>query len=332
MSLSNVDWRQVLGLRVSLPKKIDIEPTNTCNLACPLCPQSSSHTRKRGFMTLETFGNAISSFDGRVSEVSLYLHGEPFLNPDLPKFVKALSEAGIQTTIATNGLAITDECWRGVLDEGVNAVRFSMDLISRQGFLAYKGLDSYDEARSRLDELIEIKLGQKSDAHLGIRTIYSGQSREELLSFLEYYFKKPGIDDIWFTRPCPWPGSKDPEMLAGRLMKDRKQPCSIARESISICWDGSVVPCSFDHNAEYVLGNVNDAPLDEIVNSEAARSFRKLHANGRRDKIQPCADCMLPRFFFREISLNGALFNKANTAQMDNLFGRIEALMPKLEI
>ena len=38
-----------------IPKEIIIEPTNICNLKCPVCPTNFALTRNKGFMDFELF-------------------------------------------------------------------------------------------------------------------------------------------------------------------------------------------------------------------------------------------------------------------------------------
>jgi radical SAM protein with 4Fe4S-binding SPASM domain len=57
-----------------------------------------------------------------------------------------------------------------------------------------------------------------------------------------------------------------------------------------ITWDGKVVPCCFDKDAEHQLGNLNEASLQEIWNGERYRSFRSQLFRSRKE-IDICANC-----------------------------------------
>ena len=47
-----------------------------------------------------------------------------------------------------------------------------------------------------------------------------------------------------------------------------------------ITWDGKVVPCCFDKDAEYVMGDLNQDSFREIWNGTKYRIFRKSILSG----------------------------------------------------
>ena len=57
-----------------------------------------------------------------------------------------------------------------------------------------------------------------------------------------------------------------------------------------ITWDGKVVPCCFDKDAEHRMGDLNETSFDEIWNGESYRSFRKQIFESR-SKIEMCKNC-----------------------------------------
>jgi radical SAM protein with 4Fe4S-binding SPASM domain len=57
-----------------------------------------------------------------------------------------------------------------------------------------------------------------------------------------------------------------------------------------ISWDGLVVPCCFDKDADYRLGDLKKESFKEVWSSEAYRSFRKKLLSGRKN-IDICANC-----------------------------------------
>lgn len=43
---------------------------------------------------------------------------------------------------------------------------------------------------------------------------------------------------------------------------------------MSVCWNGNVVPCCYDYDEKYILGNVKDQSLAAIWNGEPMRRLR----------------------------------------------------------
>jgi radical SAM protein with 4Fe4S-binding SPASM domain len=57
-----------------------------------------------------------------------------------------------------------------------------------------------------------------------------------------------------------------------------------------ITWDGMVVPCCFDKDAQYRMGNLQDQSLREVWQQKPYQEFRKNILKGR-DQIDICTNC-----------------------------------------
>jgi radical SAM protein with 4Fe4S-binding SPASM domain len=57
-----------------------------------------------------------------------------------------------------------------------------------------------------------------------------------------------------------------------------------------ITWDGKVVPCCFDKDAEYEIGLTNGKSFKDIWHSAEYNSFRE-RVLGDRQSISMCTNC-----------------------------------------
>jgi radical SAM protein with 4Fe4S-binding SPASM domain len=57
-----------------------------------------------------------------------------------------------------------------------------------------------------------------------------------------------------------------------------------------ITWDGIVVPCCFDKDAEYRMGNVGSQTFDQVWNGPGYRRFREAIVRSRGE-IDMCTNC-----------------------------------------
>ena len=57
-----------------------------------------------------------------------------------------------------------------------------------------------------------------------------------------------------------------------------------------LTWDGKVVPCCFDKDAQHVLGSIENVDFSAIWKSNTYRAFRKAVLTGR-NKIDICQNC-----------------------------------------
>jgi len=70
-----------------------------------------------------------------------------------------------------------------------------------------------------------------------------------------------------------------------------KQSCIRPWTSIVINWDGEAVPCCFDKNGTYPMGNINPVrSIQEIWTGQAFRDFRHQLATNRQS-IPMCRNC-----------------------------------------
>ena len=54
--------------------------------------------------------------------------------------------------------------------------------------------------------------------------------------------------------------------------------------------DGDVVPCCYDKNGAYVMGNIKDQKFSDIWHGQKYRAFRK-QVMALRSPIDICRDC-----------------------------------------
>ena len=72
----------------SLPYKLIVDPTNACNLGCPLCPTGlGASERKKGILKFGDFKRIVDESKDYCIELHLYNWGEPTLNKDLIKMI-----------------------------------------------------------------------------------------------------------------------------------------------------------------------------------------------------------------------------------------------------
>lgn len=84
-------------------------------------------------------------------------------------------------------------------------------------------------------------------------------------------------------------------------------PCQRLWTTMSILWDGTVVPCCGDFYGEYKLGNVNGKSIIEIWNDKPMQLLRIKNINKEVSDISPCSTCSIfftptifgiPAFFY----------------------------------
>ena len=87
-------------------KKIYIEITNVCNLACSFC--SIDHRIKKS-ITVEEFESILKKIDKYTDYIYLHVKGEPLLHPKLKELLDLADKYHKHVNITTNGTLLLEK-------------------------------------------------------------------------------------------------------------------------------------------------------------------------------------------------------------------------------
>ncbi len=282
-----------------------IEPTNICNLNCPLCACGSGALRRpSGCMSFSSFRRIVDALPESVGTLYLWGQGEPFIAPGFTDMIRHASDRGLRTITSTNGHFLDDP--DGIIDSGLDTVIVSLDGIDAESYDIYRSggdfsrvCDGIRRLAARVDERgdgpeIEIqylltidnvkntgefdRLARSLGAdHVTYKTVQA-VSMQDGESWLP--------DDLALTR---YRRGAD-----GKLVPDRRRllenRCYRIYHVFQIDWQGNVLPCCFDKDSDHVLGNLLENTIDSIWNGDVFRSFRDaVNCHGR--VIPMCRDC-----------------------------------------
>ena len=267
---------------MTLFKKIYIEVTNCCNLACPFCHRSD---RSKVFMSPAVFAEILEKLRGYTGFISLHVLGEPLLHPDFAQLLALSHQSGLQVNLTTNGTLIS---------------RHQTSLLTapalRQISISLHGLAQVDQQRAdlHLDEIISFAREASCSTLLYISlrlwNLRAGDNEEakawndRLLERLTAAFGVPALRgaDLKAERGIPlaprvflnpeqqfaWPQPSAPD-CGGQGY------CRGLRDHLAILVDGTVVPCCLDAEGLLALGNIIQQPLSEILAGPRARQMRE---------------------------------------------------------
>lgn len=273
-------------------KKVYLEITNICNLACAFCPGTQRAPRMLSREEFETLAGKI-----RPHADYLYFHlmGEPLLHPLLPEFLEIAGGLGFRVMLTTNGTLLPERGEK--LCESPALLKVN---ISLQSFEANAG----GELRNYLDGCTAfaeraIAAGKRCELRLWNRNGLDSLN-PEIEARLEAAFPKPWAKsrEGWRLRENLWlePGEcfDWPDLSA----EDRGEGCFCygLRDQAGVLCDGTVVPCCLDHEGDAALGNLFTQELGEILESGRARAIRDGFSR-RRAVEELCRRCGYARRF-----------------------------------
>ncbi len=283
-----------------------IEPTNICNLRCPLCITGSKlMTRENGIMTLDKFKVLMDEMGAYLLHLTLWSQGEPFVNREFCEMVSYANSKGIRTMTSTNGHFLKENA-DAIVKSGLDTLIVAVDGASQETYekyrvngkfeKVYEGMKAVSAAKKRLNSRTpEIELQfivMKHNEHelqtirelatecgaqvLSLKTaqVYTKEQAEEFLPLNEKY-RRYELDE-----------AGEIKMKLGEI-----NFCRWVLLCPVINWDGVVSPCCFDKNAEYPLGNVFDeGGMKKIWKNETYFQFRK-NVFEKRKSIPICTNC-----------------------------------------
>lgn len=286
------------------PFLLMIEPTNICNLRCPLCITGTDQMKRpQGNINLEEFKKVISEMKKYLLHVTLWSQGEPFINKDFLKMVRVVSDYHIRTMTSTNGYFIKDKA-EEIIESGLSYLIVSVDGISKESYEKYRIGGNFDRVKSGISDLVKIKK-QKNVRHpeIELQFLVMKHNEHEIES-IRKYASEIGVDFLSLKTVQVYTKEQADAFLPENPKFRRyanndhltvnlnvKNICRWLYFCPVINWDGTVSPCCFDKNADIDLGNVfKDGGLKKIWKNKKYNDFRKFLLKGR-ESIPMCKNC-----------------------------------------
>jgi radical SAM protein with 4Fe4S-binding SPASM domain len=301
--LSAITGQNILWGRPSI---LTIEPTNICNLRCPLCATGSGDMqRSNGKMTLETFTKLMELAAGDIFFLILYHQGEPYINKHFLDFVRLAKSHNIYCTTSTNAHYFDDDAINDTIDSGLDSMIISMDGVTQETYEQYRVKGNLEKVIRSLRRFSDIKERRHSKTPLLALQFLVMKHNERELPQLRKLAREIGVDRlliknievhtseeaaVWLPENEKYRRYNFSEERL-EVKNSNKKSCPRPWLSALVNWDGSVVPCCFDKNGGYNMGNIHTAKeLDDIWRGNLFSSFRRRLSADRRS-IDMCRNC-----------------------------------------
>ncbi len=287
------------------PIHVTIEPGNICDQKCPVCETGAGILgRTKGMMTLEVFKKIVDKLHPNVNTILLYFMGEPFLNKDFYDMVKYAKSKGIYVSTSTDANHMDP---KRVIECGINEVSFQLGGTTQETHQIYRVNGKLDKALNNIRECMkEKKLQGNTTTRICMGLIVMKHNEHQVEDWFKLG-KELGVDDV--RTVDPWvrnmeqgkmflPKDKkywfyDEQAFEQGVLKPKKIPnnrCNWIYYSLTINWNGDVVPCCRDPTGRHVMGNILTQDLDEIWNGKELQLFRKAIATDQAN-MEMCKLC-----------------------------------------
>ena len=244
-------------------KKIYIEITNICNLACSFC---SKDNRVKESISIDNFELLMSKIDKYTDYVYLHVKGEPLMHPNLKEVLDICLKYNKKVNITTNGVLI-DKHVDILMHPAVRQINISLHSENDKG----NYLEDINRCVEKLKDKIVIfrywtldsdKLDEKSTKIVENLNSYYELSPEIVESLkIEKHVKIR--DNLYVDKATEfvWPS------LDNDYYNDIGT-CYALKDQLAILVDGTVVPCCLDSCGIIKLGNIYTDSMEDIINSK----------------------------------------------------------------
>ncbi|MEK8023317.1 MAG: radical SAM protein [Candidatus Hydrogenedentota bacterium] len=322
----NALWDQNPSLFFPVPHHVSVEMTNHDNLSRLRSPQKLSK-RSVGWMSDRHLDMLVESLPFPPGDVSCHMDlwdfGEPLTHKGTINFIERIARKGVRVDLYTNGLLLDESVAARLLDSGVDAIFYRMDAATAEVYERVSGdRNLFEKARKNLDALIRLRKQRGGSTipwkpELAVQITEMPETAGDVNAFMDLYdmagevtkstVSKLGrspepeavIREVYKTdKPIEHAMIRHDNLFRGRVeRKDGSDytplfrfPCRQLLAGPHILWDGSIVPCREDIDAEEVIGRLEDGLL-EVWKSDPMKRFITMHCRGAWAESSFCAIC-----------------------------------------
>ncbi len=290
----------------AMPMSIAIEPTTSCNLRCPECPSGlRSFTRPTGMLQADLFKRTIDELASTLSYLTFYFQGEPYLHPQFLELVQYASSQKIYTATSTNAHYLNEEMAKKTIQSGLDRLIISIDGTTQDTYEAYRVGGKLDKVIEGAKNIIRWKKELKSLTPFVVFQFLVVKPNEHQIDEVNRLAREIGVDHVALKTAQIYDYKNGSELIPtndkySRYRREADGTYTIKNELLSHCWkmwqscvitwDGKIVPCCFDKDAHYVMGDLQKQSFKEIWRSEKYNSFRASILRSRNE-IEMCRNC-----------------------------------------
>jgi MoaA/NifB/PqqE/SkfB family radical SAM enzyme len=287
------------------PLLLNVELWNECNEACLFCrsndgvihsPDENIKNIPKGKADLNLVLKSIKDFHKRLLLFIPYINGEPLISPILPNVLSYCKSMKVGTLVASNGISLD-------LNKSLMLIENDLDFLK----VHISGMtNEVHRIQHRSGDINKILRNIKNFQKLNKK-----KSTLVMLDYISYNHNNHQIDEaknfciendlIFNLRPGNNKFLEATESTNIPNINVSKKPCDWIWGTLSIDWNGAVLPCC-DHvlwPGQNEYGNLNKTSAYDIWHGKKIIDFRESIINCGRDANMVCKDCKKEGIYFK---------------------------------
>lgn len=288
------------------PYAASIEPTSHCNLHCAECPSGNgSLNRPHGYITFDLYKQIIDEIYPYTFYINLYFQGEPMMHPQFPEMVAYAKSKRMFVFTSTNGHFLKSETAKMVVLANLDKMIISLDGATQNDYQQYRIGGKLSTVIEGMKTIATEKKSANSKTPIVVAQILLLKTTELSIRNIKEIARSAGANYTEIKKAQFYqPNSKDalipsnPKFIrytyqpeTGWTLKNKHHKgCNRLWNTTVINWEGDVLPCCYDKDANHKWGSVLHQNLFSVFHSKEATKFRK-NVLATRSKIDICSNC-----------------------------------------
>lgn len=288
------------------PLSISIEPTTACNLGCPECPSGlKKFTRPEGNLKEGFLSDVFEQLKNSLFYVTFYFQGEPFIHPKFLDLVREAKSKKLYTATSTNAHFLSDKQAKETVESGLDRLIISIDGTTQKTYEQYRKNGKLEKVIEGTKNILHWKKELKSSTPYVIFQFLVVSHNEHEIEEVKKLGKDLGVDEVKFKTAQLYDYKNGNELMPkiDKFSRYKKGPsgkysiknpldnqCWRMWQGCVITWDGLVVPCCFDKDAEHRMGDLKSDSFQSVWQSSIYKNFRGSILKSRSE-IDICTNC-----------------------------------------
>ncbi len=274
-------WKKVINCEVltDFPYFVVLETQFQCNFKCRMCHKSDGDMINEIYypevLSMELFKRTIDECaEYNCPSISLNNNNEPLLDKlIINRLSYASKKSIIDIMMNTNGLLLSEEISKALIDNGLTRLLISLDAAS-EGTYSIIRSNHYKKVVYNIERFLAIREKKKSTLpalRLSFCIININEAEQE--KFLDMW--KDKADEVTFQTYTP-PNSSDSFIKLYPVGRSETIfSCSQPFERAIIRGNGNVYPCCYQA-MKLPVGNIKDSSLYEIWHNNKFSEYRRI--------------------------------------------------------
>ena len=277
---------------ISKPYRIIVDPTNACNLGCPLCPTGlGSSERKKGILKLQEFKEIVDQVKDYCIEIHLYNWGEPTLNKHLIEMLNYAKSKNIWSRISSNlSINYKEEYLEDLVKSGLSLLHVDIDGLDQEVYSKYRKKGDLNIVINNLKKIKELKEKfSLLEPKLELAMLAMKQNEHQHKDFFKFAQKfnadeikidkiqhNPNMDEKWLptNKDLIYKTYEGGSAKSNSAKENESKQCHWPWSGMVINWDGGINPCCIIDDPKSDFGNIKKNSIEKIWNSEEYISSR----------------------------------------------------------